>query len=130
MKVKLMTVKQFCMATGLSPTTVYRKAQKGIIPTVRIGGSVRIPVWYLHQLTEEPGKLPGFLTRGEGSQFRLSDTNHAATLIEVVNDRSRSKADPQTPTTKSVSVLPQDYDSTTGQPVGVDSLTNREIAVK
>jgi len=66
-KQKLITVKQFCMETGISSTTVYRNTQKGIIPTVRIGGSVRIPVWYLDRLTEEPGKLPGFLTRGEAS---------------------------------------------------------------
>jgi len=95
MEPKLITVKQFCIETGFSSTTVYRQTQKGIIPTVRIGGSVRIPAWYLDGLTREPGKLPGYLTREEGSQFRLSDLNRAATQIEVTNGRRRPKAAPQ-----------------------------------
>ncbi len=52
----------------------------------------------------------------------------STSLIEVVNDRSRSKAVSKTPTTKSISALPQGYVSATSQPIEFDSLITREAA--
>jgi excisionase family DNA binding protein len=58
---QLLSVAQFACCTGVSATTIYRKAQKGLIPSVSVAGQVRIPVWYLEELTERPGELPIWL---------------------------------------------------------------------
>ena len=58
METQLLSVAQFACCTGVSATTIYRKAQKGLIPSVSVAGQVRIPVWYLEELTERPGELP------------------------------------------------------------------------
>jgi excisionase family DNA binding protein len=63
---RLLSVKQFAEVTGLSATTVYRMSGKGSIPTVRIGGRIRIPDWYLDQFTRQPGTLPSYARSIEG----------------------------------------------------------------
>jgi excisionase family DNA binding protein len=65
METQLLSVAQFACCTGVSATTIYRKAQKGLIPSVSVAGQVRIPVWYLEELTQQPGQLPTWLTKGE-----------------------------------------------------------------
>ena len=61
METQLLSVAQFACCTGVSATTIYRKAQKGLIPSVSVAGQVRIPVWYLEELTGRPGELPVWL---------------------------------------------------------------------
>jgi len=69
MQPKLLTVKQFGDQTGVSETTIYRKALRGDIPSVRIGRGVRIPSWYLDRLAGEPGQIPGFLAGNNGGDL-------------------------------------------------------------
>ena len=61
METQLLSVAQFACCTGVSITTIYRKTQKGLIPSVSVAGQVRIPVWYLEELTGRPGELPVWL---------------------------------------------------------------------
>jgi excisionase family DNA binding protein len=60
---QLLSVAQFACCTGVSATTIYRKTQKGLIPSVSVAGQVRIPVWYLEELTGRPGELPVWLKK-------------------------------------------------------------------
>ncbi len=61
METQLLSVAQFACCTGVSATTIYRKTQKGLIPSVNVAGQIRIPVWYLEELTSRPGELPVWL---------------------------------------------------------------------
>ena len=65
MKSQLLSVPQFSESTGISTSTVYRKTLNGSIPSVNVAGQVRIPVWYLEELTQKPGELPSWLKKGE-----------------------------------------------------------------
>jgi excisionase family DNA binding protein len=65
METQLLSVAQFACCTGVSITTIYRKVQKGLIPSVDVAGQVRIPVWYLEELTSRPGELPIWLASGK-----------------------------------------------------------------
>ena len=68
MNTQLLSVAQFACCTGVSATTIYRKIQRGLIPSVSVAGQVRIPVWYLEELTGRPGELPVWLkTKSEDS---------------------------------------------------------------
>jgi len=58
---QLLSVAQFACCTGVSATTIDRKTQKGLIPSVNVAGQIRIPVWYLEELTSRPGELPVWL---------------------------------------------------------------------
>ncbi len=48
-KIRLLLPAQVMELTGLSRATVYRLAANGTIPSVRVGGSVRIPMARLQQ---------------------------------------------------------------------------------
>ncbi len=61
MKTELLSVAQLSSSTGVSRTTIYRKIQRGLIPSVSVAGQIRIPVWYLQELTKKPGELPTWL---------------------------------------------------------------------
>lgn len=63
MKTQLLSVPQFSESTGISTSTIYRKTQNGSIPSVSVAGQVRIPVWYLEELTQQPGQLPVWLNK-------------------------------------------------------------------
>ena len=63
---ELYSVSEFATRTSLSSKTIYRKVLRGDIPSVRVGSQVRIPAWYLHDLTSRPGELPKWM-RGEVS---------------------------------------------------------------
>jgi excisionase family DNA binding protein len=63
-KSQLLSVPQFAESTGISASTVYRKTLNGSIPSVSVAGQVRIPVWYLEELTQKPGELPSWLQKG------------------------------------------------------------------
>lgn len=65
MQPQLLSVRQFSACTGISTSTIYRKTLKGDMPCVRVAGQVRIPVWYLNQLTQKPGELPSWSTDKE-----------------------------------------------------------------
>lgn len=65
MKSQLLSVPQFAESTGISASTVYRKTLNGSIPSVSVAGQVRIPTWYLEELTHKPGELPTWLKKGE-----------------------------------------------------------------
>jgi excisionase family DNA binding protein len=65
-KTQLLSVPQFSESTGISTTTIYRKAKNGAIPAVNIAGQIRIPIWYLEELTKLPGELPHYLFEEEG----------------------------------------------------------------
>jgi len=67
-KTQLLSVPQFSESTGISTSTVYRKTQNGTIPSVSVAGQVRIPVWYLEELTQKPGELPSWLKKGESDE--------------------------------------------------------------
>ena len=60
---KLYSVSEFAALTSLSNKTIYRKVLRGDIPSVRVGSQVRIPAWYLHDLTYRPGELPIWLRK-------------------------------------------------------------------
>jgi excisionase family DNA binding protein len=62
-KTQLLSVHQFSESTGISTSTIYRKAQNGSIPAVSVAGQVRIPAWYLDELTQKPGELPSWLKK-------------------------------------------------------------------
>lgn len=64
-KTQLLSVPQFSESTGISTSTIYRKTQNGTIPSVSVAGQVRIPAWYLDELTQKPGELPSWLQKGE-----------------------------------------------------------------
>ena len=66
MKTQLLSVNQLASSTGVSRTTIYRKIQRGLIPSVSVAGQVRIPVWYLEELTKKPGELPQWLMQETG----------------------------------------------------------------
>lgn len=61
MKTQLFTVPQFSESTGISKSTIYRKAQNGQIPSVKVAGQVRIPYWFLEELIQRPGELPAWI---------------------------------------------------------------------
>ena len=65
MKTQLLSVPQFSESTGISTSTIYRKTQNGTIPSVSVAGQVRIPTWYLDELTQKPGELPSWLQKAE-----------------------------------------------------------------
>jgi excisionase family DNA binding protein len=62
-KTQLLSVPQFSESTGISTSTIYRKTQSGAIPSVSVAGQVRIPMWYLEELTQQPGQLPVWLKK-------------------------------------------------------------------
>jgi len=62
-KTQLLSVPQFSESTGISTSTIYRKTQNGSIPSVSVAGQVRIPIWYLEELTQQPGQLPSWLKK-------------------------------------------------------------------
>jgi excisionase family DNA binding protein len=64
MKPQLLTIAQFSLSTGVSASTLYRKTASGQIPSVRVAGQVRIPYWYLEELTSRPGDLPTWIKGG------------------------------------------------------------------
>ena len=66
---RLLSVKQFADTTGMSSTTIYRMTGKGQIPTVRIGGRIRIPDWYLDQFIRQPGTLPSYARGTQGGDL-------------------------------------------------------------
>ena len=66
METQLLSVNQLASSTGVSRTTIYRKIQRGLIPSVSVAGQVRIPVWYLEELTKKPGELPHWLMQETG----------------------------------------------------------------
>lgn len=68
MKTQLLSVPQFSESTGISTSTVYRKTQNGSIPSVSVAGQVRIPAWYLEELTQKPGELPTWLGKELGDE--------------------------------------------------------------
>ena len=53
METQLLSVAQFACCTGVSATTIYRKTQKGLIPSVSVAGQVRssstddIACWFI-----------------------------------------------------------------------------------
>ena len=63
-KTQLLSVHQFSESTGISTSTIYRKTLNGSIPSVSVAGQVRIPTWYLDELTQKPGELPSWLKKG------------------------------------------------------------------
>ena len=63
MKTQLLSVPQFSESTGISTSTIYRKTQSGAIPSASVAGQVRIPMWYLEELTQQPGQLPVWLKK-------------------------------------------------------------------
>ena len=68
-KSQLLSVPQFSESTGISTSTVYRKTLNGSIPSVSVAGQVRIPVWYLEELTQKPGELPSWLQKGANDEI-------------------------------------------------------------
>jgi excisionase family DNA binding protein len=66
---QLLSVHQFSESTGISTSTIYRKTQTGGIPSVNVAGQVRIPTWYLDELTRHPGQLPTWLKKGEVNEL-------------------------------------------------------------
>jgi excisionase family DNA binding protein len=62
---RLSSVKDFSTLAGISPSTVYRLVWKGEIPIVRLGGQIRIPGWFVHRYTKQPGDLPVCLSNTE-----------------------------------------------------------------
>ena len=60
---ELYSVSEFAARTSLSNKTIYRKVLRGDIPSVRVGSQVRIPAWYLQDLTNRPGELPTWITK-------------------------------------------------------------------
>jgi len=60
---ELYSVSEFAARTSLSNKTIYRKVLRGDIPSVRVGTQVRIPAWYLQDLTSRPGELPVWMRR-------------------------------------------------------------------
>ena len=60
----LISVREFATRAAISNKTVYRQVQKGEIPAVMVGGQVRIPSWYLSDLSKRPGELPQGLKGG------------------------------------------------------------------
>lgn len=64
MSPKLMSITDFCCSMGISRSTVSRRINDGTIPVVRIGAVTRIPMWYVEELTSQPGHLPGYLKGG------------------------------------------------------------------
>ncbi len=69
MKSQLLSVPQFSESTGISTSTVYRKTLNGSIPSVSVAGQVRIPAWYLEELTQKPGELPSWLKKGDADEL-------------------------------------------------------------
>lgn len=67
-KPQLLSVNQFSQEVAVSASTVYRKTLNGSIPSVRVAGQVRIPAWYLDELTQKPGELPTWLKKGESDE--------------------------------------------------------------
>ena len=65
-KPQLLSVNQLASSTGVSSTTIYRKIQRGLIPSVSVAGLIRIPLWYLEELTKKPGELPHWLMQEVG----------------------------------------------------------------
>jgi excisionase family DNA binding protein len=61
---QLLSVSQFSCLTGVSATTIYRKIARGDIPSASVAGQIRIPTWYLEELTGRPGDLPTWI-KGE-----------------------------------------------------------------
>ena len=60
----LISVREFATRAAISNKTVYRQVQRGEIPAVMVGGQVRIPSWYLSDLSKRPGELPQGLKGG------------------------------------------------------------------
>ena len=61
----LVSVSEFAARASVSNKTVYRHVQRGEIPAVMVGGQVRIPSWYLSDLSKRPGELPKGLMGGK-----------------------------------------------------------------
>ena len=55
---ELYSVSEFSALAGVSQKTTYRKIARGLIPAVRLAGQVRIPAWFLSDLTRRPGEMP------------------------------------------------------------------------
>jgi len=66
MKLQLLKIAQFSISTGVGVSTLYRKTANGQIPSVRVAGQIRIPYWYLEELTGRPGDLPTWI-QGENN---------------------------------------------------------------
>lgn len=64
METQLLTIAEFAASASISSTTAYRKVASGEIPSVRIGSQVRIPAWYLSDLTKRAGELPHWVKGG------------------------------------------------------------------
>ena len=64
-KTQLLSVHRFSESTGISKSTIYRKAKNGLIPSVSVAGQVRIPVWCLDDFTRRPGQLPVWIAGEE-----------------------------------------------------------------
>jgi excisionase family DNA binding protein len=60
----LISVREFATRAAISNKTVYRQVRRGEIPAVMVGGQVRIPSWYLSDLSKRPGELPQGLKGG------------------------------------------------------------------
>ena len=58
------TIRQFCELFQLSRSTVYRQMAVGEIPAVHLGHSVRIPSWFVEDMLQSPGQLPGAIYGG------------------------------------------------------------------
>lgn len=65
METQLLTIAEFAARASISPTTAYRKVANGDIPSVRIGSQLRIPAWYLADLSKRPGELPSWIEGGK-----------------------------------------------------------------
>ncbi len=56
---RFLTIKQFCLETNISRTTLYRHLKKGAIPFIRIGSRVLIAAAILDKLAAEAGESGG-----------------------------------------------------------------------
>ena len=52
---------QTVMCRGM--VTAYSPNERMQVLTARVAGQVRIPVWYLDELTQKPGELPSWLKK-------------------------------------------------------------------
>jgi excisionase family DNA binding protein len=57
---RLLTVRETAAALRLSPVTVYRKVQRGEIPAVYVGATIRVPAGALARALNRTGRGPGF----------------------------------------------------------------------
>ncbi len=67
----LLKVKEAAAELHISVSYAYVLARRGVIPTVRIGGAIRVPRWALDSIRW--GKMPDSLRQGQSAE----STDHA-----------------------------------------------------